>query len=781
MSPIPNPSASSQWFRQSRFGMLVHWGLYSLLGRGEWALWKEKPDRRSYNALAGRFHPESFDADAWATLARRAGARYLVMTARHHDGFALFDSDASDFTSVRTAARRDFVREYVDACRRAGLGVGLYYSIMSWQFPAAYAGPIADPENWRAAVAQTHEQVRELLTRYGKIDILWYDGCHVPGVGEALPRRKYWRARELEAMARRLQPHMLINDRAAMPGDFATPERHISPRPPRRLWEACMTINRGRGYDKNDREFKSTRELLECLIHCARRGGNLLLNIGPRADGSAQPDAVRRLEAMGEWLSRNGEAIYGSRRCTFSEADHLAGPATTDGQRTYFHLLRSDGSGLRLAGLRGRPLEARCLATGRSLPARCPGPAVVEFADPPKVGPADLPAVIRVNARPGIPVRSLGIAESAEWTDSDAPVLGRDGDIPAPAAAPIVSARELASWQPSRFARVLVPRESLCPGWGDGDVLLISGHRAPFHVKVPVTGRYRVELGLVSEWPGPVSIDWNSPHTKKTAWRLPVGGYPCCCAKEMLLSAGTHAVALSGPEGLGIHALRLEPVWQPLPTELWRAIGPFSAGFSEQPSAGEVFQAMSVAWGPEKDAFDPEAAYMGTDGKEVRWTVIKSRRGEFSDFGVNLAVRCGAFRHGIAYARMVIHSPAEREVDFCLGCERWANAWLNGQRLKTRRDLREAAADGCQFSGRMPIPARMRLKAGENALWVKCRPGAGAHGFAAYINNPGDLSFTAPATGKIVRYERISSSRIRGKGWRRTTRNAARAAVPSLA
>ncbi|RLE81721.1 MAG: alpha-L-fucosidase, partial [Thermoprotei archaeon] len=165
-----------KWFRDARFGIFIHWGLYSILGRAEWVMFLERIPVNEYARLADKFKPDKFDADEWAEIAKRAGARYMVFTTRHHDGFSLFDSKVSDFTSVKTAAKRDFVEEYAEACRRAGLKVGFYYSLLDWRWDAYWKGPKEDPEGWKKFLNYVHSQVEELCTQYGKIDVLWYDG-----------------------------------------------------------------------------------------------------------------------------------------------------------------------------------------------------------------------------------------------------------------------------------------------------------------------------------------------------------------------------------------------------------------------------------------------------------------------------------------------------------------------------------------------------------------------------------------------------------------------------
>jgi len=349
------PEKRLQWFSEARFGMFVHWGLYAVLGRGEWVLHQERIPLREYRQLASRFCPDGFNADAWVALAQRAGMKYMVLTARHHDGFCLFDSKVSDFTSVKTGPKRDLVAEYVSACRRAGMRVGLYYSLLDWRWPASLTGPQGDPQGWGGLVEQAHQQVRELCTQYGPIDILWYDAA--PCGADA------WRARELNATVRRLQPHILINNRSGLPEDFDTPEQHATASPPGRAWESCMTIGEysGWGYIRHNPNLRSVTQLIQHLAFAASGGGNYLLNVGPKPDGSVQREFVTRLERMGDWLEINGESIYGTQRCPFGAAS--IGVTTCRDRTAYVHVFRWPGETACVAGIGNRVKAARVLAT----------------------------------------------------------------------------------------------------------------------------------------------------------------------------------------------------------------------------------------------------------------------------------------------------------------------------------------------------------------------------------------------------------------------------------
>ncbi len=352
-----------KWFHQARFGMFIHWGLYAIPGRGEWVMHQEQIPADEYAKLAWEFNPGKFDADEWAALAKAAGMKYIVLTTRHHDGFCLFDSQASDFTSVKTAANRDFVAEYVEACRKAKLKIGFYYSLLDWRFRGYHVGKDKDPKSVKAMVAQAHAQVRELLTNYGKIDIMWYDGAWVPGIApEDIPA--YWNSAKLNRMVRRLQPHIIINNRSGLPEDTDTPEQHVSASAAGRGWESCMTIGDscGWGYIRHNPNMKTVTQLIQHLVTAAAGEGNYLLNVGPKPDGTIQKEYVDRLLAIGKWMEVHGESIYGSQRCPFGGG--MIGMWTAKGNNAYLHVLRWPGEEACVTNVGNRVRSARVLATG---------------------------------------------------------------------------------------------------------------------------------------------------------------------------------------------------------------------------------------------------------------------------------------------------------------------------------------------------------------------------------------------------------------------------------
>jgi len=350
---------SREWFNQARFGMFIHWGVYSILARGEWVRLIERIPSSEYEALAWKFKPKNYRPEEWVELAQDAGMKYMVLTTRHHDGFSLFDSEVSDFTAPKTGAKRDLVAEYVEACKERDMKVGFYYSLLDWRYPAYFKGPKADPEGWNEFLEYVHTQVKELCTNYGKIDVLWYDGGW-PWTAED------WRSAELNAMVRRLQPGILINNRSKLPEDFDTPEQRIGPpSDPNRMWETCMTMNDNWGYSAGDRNWKTVRQLIQNLVRCASGAGNYLLNVGPRADGTIPEPSVKRLRRIGAWMRVNGESIYGSERCPFRGG--MVGLTTAKGNIVYLHVFRWPGREITVAYVKNKVLSARILATGQEV------------------------------------------------------------------------------------------------------------------------------------------------------------------------------------------------------------------------------------------------------------------------------------------------------------------------------------------------------------------------------------------------------------------------------
>lgn len=338
-------------WKDQRFGMFIHWGLYALLGRGEWVMFNEPIDKDEYRKLMDSFTAEKFDAREWARVAKKAGMRYMVMTTRHHDGFSLWDSKASyeQFTSMNSAAHRDFVREFADACRAEGLMVGFYYSPMDWRFPGFFM-----PRLYRKSALemrkQCHEQIRELMTQYGKIDIMWFDGgedfwlAHALDLHGGIKQRDitnpqcpdFWGAEELDRMIRELQPGIIINNRYGSRefGDFLTPEERTGEFNINEPWESNMTINGIWGWTPNPP--RTLRECIRLLAKNVTGDGNFLLNVGPRADGTIEPVQVERLLEIGRWLEKYGESIYSTRGGPFKNSN--TGGMTYRDRTLYVHI-----------------------------------------------------------------------------------------------------------------------------------------------------------------------------------------------------------------------------------------------------------------------------------------------------------------------------------------------------------------------------------------------------------------------------------------------------------
>lgn len=335
-----------QWWRDAKIGMFIHWGLYSILGRGEWVRHNEQIPWEEYCALADEFNPKDFDIHEWTNLAKNFGANYTVMVTRHHDGFALWDSPGSyqGFTSYNTASKRDFVKEYTDAAREAGLRVGLYYSPMDWRFPG-YFDPKGekDPANAESALLmkkQTYDQVEELCSKYGPIDILWYDGAWLAHSGSDTTSSWLWEPVKLNQMARKYNPKMIMNPRSGWEGNFYCDEGSheitggIVPVP----WEKNMCVCSGTswGWMAED-PVSDFNWLIKMIVDVVCRDGNMLMNIGPDRNGHVPPAVVQRMREVGAWLRENGETIYKTRGGPIEPVDNVYGTTYRDNQ-VFLHI-----------------------------------------------------------------------------------------------------------------------------------------------------------------------------------------------------------------------------------------------------------------------------------------------------------------------------------------------------------------------------------------------------------------------------------------------------------
>lgn len=359
MSVPPN----LDWFKQARYGLFIHYGLYSQLGRGEWVMNKEEIQPADYARLAKTFRPDALDFDWLIGKAKRDwGMRYAVLTTKHHEGFCLYDSSLTDYSAPKVCGR-DLVREFVDACRKHDMRVCLYHSLNDWYTSPNAVDALEDPAKHAVFIDYVHGQIRDLLTQYGPVDTMWYDGWW-PFNADG------WKAQQLNDMVRALVPGILINGRSGLAGDFETPEQHVSASA--RPWEGCVTLNDSWGYHAGDQNWKSPRQVVHMLQMAAAGSGNLLLNVGPRGDGSIPEASLQILDTVGAWLKQNGDCIYRTERYSFdlqTRGDHRAdwchhGAFTAGGNDLYLLVRSWPGSELVLCGLETRTVAASFLADG---------------------------------------------------------------------------------------------------------------------------------------------------------------------------------------------------------------------------------------------------------------------------------------------------------------------------------------------------------------------------------------------------------------------------------
>jgi len=369
-TPVPYEERLS-WFHQARFGLFIHYGLYATAGRGEWVMFNERMPAAEYAEFTNSFNPAENCPRDWARVAVEAGMRYAVLTTRHHDGFSLFNSPVNDF-NIWNTKQRDIVKEFVEACREFGLKVGFYYSLLDWRFPG-YFEPEKYPESAEKLVKQVHAEVEHLMSAYGRIDILWYDGGWVDhGRTDIKEFANFWRSAELNQMVYDHQPHILINNRSGLKLDIDTPEQRVVASESGRAWESCMTIgdSAGWGWLRHNPNRKTLPTLLQNLVNCAANEGNYLINVGPRADGSFPFEDKERLQEMGRWLKKQGEGIYDSRYCELYDEREPGAPLgrwTRQGNTAYLYIFRWPGQKTTVPLVDCSPLEITLLATGESV------------------------------------------------------------------------------------------------------------------------------------------------------------------------------------------------------------------------------------------------------------------------------------------------------------------------------------------------------------------------------------------------------------------------------
>jgi alpha-L-fucosidase len=400
-SPVPSGSSSADtsWFVHDRFGLFIHWGLYAMGARHEWLMNNESIPVEEYERKYFKhFDPDLYDPARWADAAADAGMKYFVVTTKHHDGFCLWDTKLTDYKAPNTPAKRDLLRPMVDAFRARGIRTGLYHSIIDWHHPHYVIddrfGPYrALPPEKRAEMnagrdqakyaEYLHGQVRELLTGYGPVDVLWFDFSYRPpkDVDQAdFTRGKgrlAWQSEKLLKMIRELAPHCMVTDRLDLndqPVDFRTPEQY-QPRAwmehngRRVVWEACQTLSGSWGYHRDEASWRSPDELIRTLIDCVSKGGNLLLNVGPTGRGEFDHRALHCLSEIGKWMRVNGRSIYGCTEAPEGLRPPVDGRLTynADKKRLYVHLFAYPYKHLHLDGLLGKVEYAQFLHDGSEL------------------------------------------------------------------------------------------------------------------------------------------------------------------------------------------------------------------------------------------------------------------------------------------------------------------------------------------------------------------------------------------------------------------------------
>ncbi len=352
-----------RWWQDARFGMFVCWGPVSLTGKEiGWSRGGERRGHRSkrnpagtpvevYDNLYKRWKPERFDARQWVEVALDAGTKYMIFLVKHHDGFCLYDTKLTDYksTSPQAAWRRDVMKEIAGACHESGLKLFIYYSQPDWNH-ADYR-----TENHRRYIKYLHGQIRELLTNYGRVDGLWFDG--LGGVAED------WDAENLFKMARQIQPHLIINSRCGLPGDFDTPEQRLGRFQLDRPWETCMTLGTQWSW-KPDDKLKSLKQCIDTLVTCAGRGGNLALNTNPMPNGRIEPRQAARFREIGRWLKKHGRSIYGTRGGPFRSAPW--GVTTHKDDTVYVHVLKWPGQKVMLPSIETQVVSHSVMSGGRA-------------------------------------------------------------------------------------------------------------------------------------------------------------------------------------------------------------------------------------------------------------------------------------------------------------------------------------------------------------------------------------------------------------------------------
>jgi alpha-L-fucosidase len=438
----PNKDERMKWWREARFGMFIHWGLYAVPAgqwkdkkdHGEWIMNSAHIPVKDYEQFARQFNPVKFNADKWVQFAQKAGMKYIVITSKHHDGFCLWDSKVTDYDIMdATPLKRDILKELSEACKKQGIRLCFYHSIMDWHHPDAQ-GPFypeyntsqrSNPNFARYAENYMKPQLKELVTNYGPLGVLWFDGEWIPEWTEE-------QGKDLYKYVRSLQSDIIINNRVGKgrkgmeglsksdedAGDFGTPEQQIPQKGlPGVDWETCMTMNDHWGYCRADENWKSTEDLLQKLVDIASKSGNFLLNVGPTSEGLIPQPSIERLAAMGEWMKVNGESIYGTTASPLGKVPW--GRCTAKSGKLYLHIFDwpKDGK-LEVAGLKNKVKRAYLLADKKTklAVARESNETVVINVPEKAPDPIDTVVVLEIKGKPDIAVQGLKQAKDGSVT-----------------------------------------------------------------------------------------------------------------------------------------------------------------------------------------------------------------------------------------------------------------------------------------------------------------------------------------------------------------------------
>jgi alpha-L-fucosidase len=364
---------NTEWFTHDRFGMFIHWGLYALAARHEWVKKYEAIDDETYEKYFRRFDPDLYEPRLWAEAASKAGMKYFVVTTKHHEGFCLWDSEHTDYKATKTPYGKDLLAPMVDAFRSEGLRPGFYYSLIDWhhpQFPVDPVHPMSDHPDaaeWNKSrdmtkyAAYMRDQVEELLTKFGQIDILWFDFSYPTAEKNGLKGKGKddWESEKMLELVRKLRPEIILNDRLDLGygWDVKTPEQFQPVEWPvvdgeRVVWEACQTFSGSWGYHRDEMTWKSPEQLVRMLVNCVSRGGNLLMNVGPTGRGEFDERALAALDVYGKWMRKHDRAIYGCTQSEFTEPTDCR--YTQNGKRLYVHVFAWPFKHLHLPGLAGK-------------------------------------------------------------------------------------------------------------------------------------------------------------------------------------------------------------------------------------------------------------------------------------------------------------------------------------------------------------------------------------------------------------------------------------------